>query len=257
MSVFSVGPVSPDPVVSLTLNRYGWSQAWAAMSKMGRDHPHLRGVPGLNFYRLLGSGRGNDLGLGVDVRRWARLAVWSSPAAFQLFEDSPWRQQELALTQESYTLVLRPTRWHGQWGGELPFGPPASPFASGPPETAHQPEPGRIAVLTRAAIRPAKLAAFWRSVPASQAGLQTQPGLLASVGLGEVPLLHQATFSVWQDTASMRAYAYQGAGHRGAIAQARRGHWFSEELFVRFAVLSGQGSWSGRDPLCPQAPRSP
>lgn len=246
-------------MVSLTLNRYGWSQAWAGISKMGSDHPHLRGVPGLNFYRLLGSGRGNDLGLGADVRRWARLAVWSSPAACQLFEDSPWRRQELALTEESYTLMLRPTRWHGQWGGESLFGPPpASSPSSGPPETAHhQPGAGRIAVLTRAAIRPAKLAAFWRSVPASQAGLQTQPGLLASVGLGEVPLLHQATFSVWQDTASMLAYAYRGAGHRGAMAQARRGQWFSEELFVRFAVLSGQGSWNGRDPLCPEAARSP
>ena len=249
MSDFSVGPASPgDPVVSLTLNRYSWPQAWAGMSKMGRDHPHLRAVPGLNFYRLLGSGRGHNLGLGADVRRWARLAVWSSAAACQRFEDSSWRQQELALTQESYTLMLRPIRWHGQWGGESPSARPKRPS---PPES------GRIAVLTRAAIRPAKLAAFWRSVPASQAGLQTQPGLLASVGLGEVPLLHQATFSVWQDTASMRAYAYQGAGHRGAIAQARRDQWFSEELFVRFAVLSGQGSWSGRDPLCPQSPRSP
>ena len=55
----------------------------------------------------------------------------------------------------------------------------------------------------------------------------------------------------------MLAYAYQGAGHRGAIARARRGHWFSEQLFVRFAVLSGQGSWNGRDPLCPQAPHPP
>lgn len=242
-----------NPVVSLTLNRYGWSQAWAGMSKMGSDHPHLRGVPGLHFYRLLGSGRGHDLGLGADLRRWARLAVWSSPGAYQLFEDSPWRRQELALTQESYTLMLRPTRWHGEWGGESPFGS----LPSQPPEPARLPGPGQIAVLTRAAIRPAKLAAFWRSVPASQAGLQRQPGLLASVGLGEVPLLHQATFSLWQDTTSMLAYAYRGAGHRGAMAQARQEQWFSEELFVRFAVLSGQGSWNGRDPLCPEAPRLP
>ncbi|WP_225430046.1 hypothetical protein [Deinococcus detaillensis] len=242
------------PVVSLTLNRYTWSHARAGMSKMGRDHPHLRGVPGLDFYRLLGSGRGNDLGLGVDLRRWARLAVWSSPAAYQLFEDSLWRRQELALTQESYTLMLRPTRWHGQWGGQTLFAPPPAK----PPKTAGHseacpPEGGRIAVLTRAAIRPARLAAFWRSVPASQAGLPTQPGLLASVGLGEVPLLHQATFSVWRDTASMLAYAYRGAGHRGAMAQAKRDNWFSEELFVRFAVLSGQGSWNGRDPLASEA----
>ncbi len=239
-------PDSPaDLLVSLTLNRYGGAHRWAGLQKMGRDHPHLRGVPGLRAYRLLGTGRGSSMGLGAELRRWARLAVWSSPAAFEHFEGSAWRQQERALTQESYTLTLRPTRWHGQWRGEALFGPPA---------TAAQVEPGQvgtgqIAVLTRAAIRPARLAAFWRSVPAAQANLQAQPGLLAALGLGEVPLLDQATFSVWQDTASMRAYAYQGAGHREAIARSRRGHWLSEELFVRFAVLSGSGSWDGRDPL--------
>ncbi len=232
------------PLVSLTFNCYGAARTWTGLRKMGSDHGYLRGLPGLTFYRLLGTGRGNDLSLGADLRRWARLAVWSSPAAWQLFEDSPWRQRELALTQESYTLTLRPLRWRGQWSGEALFGPP---------QAAGLAEGSRIAVLTRAAIRPAKLAAFWRSVPASQAGLLSQPGLLASVGLGEVPLLHQATFSVWQDTASMLAYAYRGTAHREVSLQAQREHWFSEELFVRFEVLSGQGSWSGRDPLRPQA----
>ena len=256
-------------LVSLTLNRYGGAHRWAGLRKMGRDHPHLRGVPGLRAYRLLGTGRGGSLGLGAELRRWARLAVWSSPAAFEHFEGSAWRQRARALTQESYTLTLRPTRWHGQWRGEALFGPPGtaarsvSRQAAAPAEPAQveagQVEPaqieagqvgaGQIAVLTRAAIRPARLAAFWRSVPAAQANLQAQPGLLAALGLGEVPLLDQATFSIWRDTASMRAYAYQGAGHREAIARSKRGDWLSEELFVRFAVLSGSGSWDGRDPL--------
>jgi hypothetical protein len=230
----------PAPVVSLTLHRYGARSAWRGLGRMGLDHLHLRGVPGLSFYRLLGTGRGADLTLGADLRRWGRFAVWSSRAASSLFEDSPWRQRELALTDESYTLLLRPTRWHGRWGGLEPFGPPH-------PQTADT--PGPLAVLTRAAIRPRRLAAFWRAVPASQDGLRAQPGLLASVGLGEVPLLYQATFSVWQDAASLRAFAYQGQGHRAAIARTRREGWYAEELFARFTVLDTWGTWEGRDPL--------
>ncbi|WP_202630470.1 hypothetical protein [Deinococcus alpinitundrae] len=250
-------PVPPaELLVSLTLNRYGGAHRWAGLRKMGSDHPHLREVPGLRAYRLLGTGRGSGFGLGADLRRWARLSVWSSAAAFEHFEGSPWRQQERALTCESYTLTLRPTRWHGQWRGEALFGPPATAargVALAKPSQVEtgQAGTGQIAVLTRAAIRPARLSAFWRSVPAAQANLQAQPGLLASLGLGEMPLLDQATFSVWRDTASMQAYAYQGAGHREAIARSRRDNWLSEELFVRFAVLSSCGSWDGRDPLCP------
>lgn len=232
------------PVVSLTINRYGLGSAWRGVTHMGRDHLHLRGVAGLRFYRLLGTGRGSDLTLGADLHRWARFGVWSSRAALGLFEESPWRQRERERTAESYTLVLRPTRWHGSWGGGEPFGP-----ASTVREETGVGGPGPLAVLTRATIRPARLASFWRAVPASQRGLREQPGLLASLGLGEAPLLHQATFSVWRGPAELRAFAYASAGHREAIARTRREDWYREELFARFTVLSAGGTWDGHDPL--------
>lgn len=235
-----VRPAPPDPVVSLTLHRYGGRSVWRGFGKMGTDHLHLRGVPGLTFYRLLGTGRGADLTLGADLRRWARLAVWSSRAALERFEASPWRRWEARLVDESYTLVLRPVRWHGRWGGVEPFGP----AAAGGEDTG-----GPLAVLTRATLRPARLTAFWGAVPTSQQGLHGRPGLLASLGLGEFPLLHQATFSLWRDAASMRAYAYGQAGHREVIARTRREGWYREELFARFAILAAGGSWDGRDPL--------
>jgi len=258
------GPHLGGLVVSLTLNRYGARSAWRGLTHMGRDHLHLRGVAGLRFYRLLGTGRGTDLTLSADLRRWARFGVWSSRAAFQQFEESPWRGRERGRVEESYTLVLRPTRWHGRWGGAEPFGPaparPAtisqvavSPAAISPaplhPASGEADPAGPLAVLTRATLRPARLAAFWRAVPASQEGLHAQPGLLASLGLGEAPLLHQATFSVWRSSAELRAFAYADAGHREAIARTRREDWYREELFARFAVLSAGGSWDGRDPL--------
>lgn len=237
----------PDPVVSLTLNRYSRRAAWRGLGRMGTDRLHLRRVPGLTFCRLLGTGRGADLTLGADLRRWARFAVWSSPAALERFEASAWRRREAGLTEESYTLVLRPTRWHGRWGGTEPFGPPQTGRQDGDEDGG-----GPLAVLTRATLRPSRLAAFWGAVPGSQQGFHAQPGLIASLGLGELPLLHQATFSVWRGAASMRAYAYGTAGHREVIARTRREGWYREEFFARFTVLRAEGSWDGRDPLAGQ-----
>jgi hypothetical protein len=65
------------------------------------------------------------------------------------------------------------------------------------------------------------------------------------VGLGEAPLLRQATFSLWDDQAAMDAYARQGA-HAGALAGAWREGWFSEWMFVRFAPIAIEGQWHGR-----------
>jgi spheroidene monooxygenase len=65
------------------------------------------------------------------------------------------------------------------------------------------------------------------------------------VGLGEAPLLRQATFSLWRDEHAMNAYARTGA-HQEAIRAAWQHQFFSESMFVRFAPGSMQGMWKGR-----------
>ncbi|KEF35421.1 hypothetical protein RDMS_02725 [Deinococcus sp. RL] len=224
----------PSPLVTLTVHRYPPAGTWRGWLRMGTDPLSLRRVPGLTFFRLLGTGRGADLRLGIDPQRWARLAVWQDEAAFRAFEASPWRGRERAHLTQSTTFLLRPLRAKGRWGGRQPFGAPTADTCRGP-----------LAVLTRAAIRPARLRAFWAAVPAAQEGLHEQPGLLLALGLGDIPLLSQATFSVWEDAASVQAYAYAGAGHRAAIARTRREGWYAEELFARFEVLAAEGDGHG------------
>ena len=68
------------------------------------------------------------------------------------------------------------------------------------------------------------------------------------IGIGEVPLLHQVTFSVWPDTASMAAFARRGP-HAEAIRAVRDEGWFNEELYARFRLTGTAGTWQGRDPL--------
>ena len=65
------------------------------------------------------------------------------------------------------------------------------------------------------------------------------------MGLGEAPLLRQATFSVWENQAAMDAYARSGAHHQ-AIRASLQGNWFSESMFVRFVPLRITGIWKGR-----------
>ena len=65
------------------------------------------------------------------------------------------------------------------------------------------------------------------------------------LGLGEAPLLRQATFSLWRDAKAMDAYARNGA-HQAAIQAAWQHRFFSESMFVRFTPIAVQGSWKGR-----------
>jgi hypothetical protein len=103
--------------------------------------------------------------------------------------------------------------------------------------------PGMLGVLTRATIRPRHLRAFWRDVPAASRALEKAPGLVASIGVGELPLIRQATFSLWRDTEAMKRYAYGTAEHREVIERTRREGWYSEELFARFAVVDVVGEF--------------
>ena len=127
---------------------------------------------------------------------------------------------------------LRVTSCRGSWAG-VRFEP-----------VAEAPAEGRIAALTRASIRPQRAARFWRHAPPSQRALAEAPGCVLAVGLGEAPLLRQATFSIWEGVAAMSAYAHGGA-HRVAIDAAREHGLFSESMFARFVVDSLEGSWRG------------
>ena len=104
-------------------------------------------------------------------------------------------------------------------------------------------------ILTRATVRARRLLAFRRAVPPVDAELSRSPGLLASVGVGETPVVRQGTASLWRTLEDARAFAYAAPGHLDAIRRRRDERWYAEELFARFSVLDHTGTWGGRDPL--------
>lgn len=192
-------------------------------------------VNGLTFGKVLGSGR--DAGFLPNPS-------WTHQGLFCAFDDEAGADAFLgsksvilegyrAYAREMFTAKLRAYACKGTWSGVAPLA-----------ITASRPD-GPIASLTRASIKPTKARAFWRHAAPSQADFQAIEGCRLSAGLGEMPLIRQATFTIWDSERAMERYARSGA-HLAAIRDAHQGQFFSESLFARFVPTQMTGTWGGR-----------
>ena len=230
----AVAVAAAQPTVALLLLVKFNSRAvpWG-LSRLVLGESALGPVPGLRFARVLGSGRGGGFGLMPGFDHQGLMCFFDDEDSARSFAtQAPLMRAYREHACESLCALLRATSCRGSWGGA----------ALAVTAIAQSDLP--MATLTRASIRVRHAARFWRHAPATHDSIARAEGCRLAVGLGEAPLLRQATFSVWDNAHAMENYARSGA-HLTAIQGAHREGWFSESMFVRFAPIDLRGQWHG------------
>ncbi len=223
---------------SLTVVRYPKWLGWAGFLSMAVLRLPLLFSKKHRFWKLMGCGRNGSFDIIPDWRQWALLEILKTPNSkpqtpnFLLIWWSFFRC-------EKWTVDLEPIEGHGTWDGKQVFG-------DLPKQTPYE---GNIAVLTRATIRISKLHSFWKNVGAVSNRMADADGFISSVGIGEVPWIKQATFSIWETKSAMKQFAYSMQEHAEVIRKTRKEDWYSEEMFVRFRIVGSSGSLHGKNPL--------
>jgi heme-degrading monooxygenase HmoA len=218
------------------------SKLWA-FGQMQFAHFFISKSPGLIFYKLMGSGRDIGFSLFPDWGVYALLGVWDNEqAANDFFNHSAIYKSYQKNSMEQWTIFMKPIQSKGLWSRGNPFTGSLELDSNNP----------LIVVITRATIKPTKLLKFWRFVPISQRPIQRGcEGLIYTKGVGEVPVVQMATFSVWENIDSLKKYAYNSLEHREAIKKTHQLDWYKEEMFTRFQPFKSIGTWEGKDLLAP------
>ena len=227
-------------VVSISFFRFETLRArlWA-FSQMQFARKHLKALPGLEFFKLFGSGTGEGFTPVPNFGVYAILGVWPSEAhaRAQIDGDTIYARYH-AQSVEAAHIYLQPFSVRGRWDGDNPFKVAAS--------DKNKPAPEPIGVITRATIKKRSVFSFWKHSPGISKDVGQQDSLLFKIGVGEVPWLHQVTISIWSNRKAMVRFAYEnGTCHAIAAKEAFDKKWFSEDLFARFHVLSATGRWDG------------
>ncbi len=232
----------------LTLTRYPSLYMITALHSMLLFRIPLITNRRISFFKLLGCGRSGSFDLRPDWNQYGIFTVSEAEHIFPFSHDryEQWKHDYYGsfiskwwqfFRCETWTIILEPVLSHGSWAGVELF-----------PKAKNNNTEGPVAVLTRASIRISKAHDFWKNVNPVQAQMADAEGLMFSVGIGEMPFLKQATFSIWEDAEKMKKFAYNMQQHRDVIAKTRSRDWYSEEMFTRFRPLVQAGALKGVSP---------
>jgi hypothetical protein len=206
---------------------------WWAFKQMQLGHDQLKNVDGLSFYKILGSGAKNGFSAIPNFGTYILLCVWESEnQAETFFSENNFFKEYQERSNELMTVYMHSAEVHGTWDARQPFQKNAELAMDKP-----------IIVLTRARIRFRKLLSFWSRVGSVSQSLESYDGLVLSIGVGEWPLIQQATISIWKTQQEMMDYAYKNPKHREVVMLTRKLNWYKEEMFARFIPYKFLGVW--------------
>jgi heme-degrading monooxygenase HmoA len=226
-----------DQIVLMSFFRFPAGERIWGMKQMRERAPVLNNTEGITFHKMLGTGGGDGYGILPDFNTYALLTVWEDSGKAYDFEESSESMKEFREhTDEVFSIFMRPFASRGKWSGKNPF-----------QAVVKVGKRDRIAVLTRATLKPKYYIPFWKRVKAVSYSHIQSAGLLFSKGIGERPWIMQATFTIWNDEDAMIAFAHEKSGrHFEAITTTRNKKGFREELYARFKVEETRGSYNGK-----------
>jgi hypothetical protein len=202
-----------------------------AFRAMGASISALNNIPEISFVKLMGSGGKTGFSIWPNFGQYAIICCWASTEIAQnILKTNKAILAFYEKSAQSQTVFLDTISSHGLWDGVNPF------------QGNNQKSEGRVAVITRGRIKTSKLWQFWKFVKPASHGLDQQEGIIYSVGIGELPIVQQATFSIWESAEKMKNYAYKSKQHTEVIQKTRELGWYSEELFARFAIIETSGN---------------
>ena len=208
---------------------------WWAFKQMQLGLIQLKNVSGLSFYKILGSGAKNGFSAIPNFGTYILLCVWESENQSEtFFAENNFFKEYQERSSEHMTVYMHSAEVHGTWDQKQPFQKNAELSMDKP-----------IIVLTRARIRFRKLLSFWSRVGSVSQSLENYEGLVLSIGVGEWPLIQQATISIWKTQQEMMDYAYKNPKHREVVMLTRKLKWYKEEMFARFIPYKFVGVWEG------------
>ena len=230
----------------LTVSRYPSKFIYFAICSMALFRIPLSEKKDIFFSKLMGCGKNGTFDIQPDWNQWAVMiftktkpdinALSVDPinglsAIYGTFISNWWKR----FNCETWTIVLELHEGHGSWNG----------IKMKPDENTKSIQEGPVAVLTRATIKLNKLPDFWKNVAPVARQMVHANGLITSLGIGEMPFIRQATFSIWKSMDEMKKFAYTMHEHREVIKKTRKEKWYSEDMFLRFRPLFTQGSIRG------------
>src|SRR5688572_6295378 len=113
---------SVSQVSSVTLLRFNGKNAFWIFSQMQKAKKKFLKIPGLTFFKLMGSGGKNGFSKMLNVNVYSLHCVWESENfADDFFERSDFFAEFKHRSTELYTIFMKAIKAHGAWDGTNPY----------------------------------------------------------------------------------------------------------------------------------------
>lgn len=216
--------------VSISFFHFESNKFWA-FKQMVEGKKYFLKNNNLSFFKMLGTG-GKGGFIYPDFNVYSLLCVWKRPELINEFINNSTHALEIKRkAKKRVDYIMEPIFSNGLWDNINPFKVN---------KNRNNNEHNKIGVITRGKIKLTKQIDFWLNVSSASDAIKNADGVEFYKGIGELPLLSQATFSVWKNHKSISDFAYKNKAHSEIIKKTRDRNWYSEDLFARFEIIDIQ-----------------